>query len=211
MHTLQPLVHEGYFHIYNRGINGTDLFITPNDYRHFLKLYVKYIDPIARTFAWVLMKNHFHFLVQILPDQEIECMESMKDHKNMILLQGKKFNPTRQFSHLFNAHTKRHNIKYNRTGSLFERPFRRIKITDEMYIRNLIFYIHNNPVHHGFTNSIIDYPWSSYPEIISSDLSRTDAYNVLELFNSLSEFLEFHSAKTVHYNPEILIREMEEQ
>lgn len=53
------------YHIYNCGINGDDLFKTPADYRHFLSLYEKYIEPICETYAWVLMKNHFHFFIKI--------------------------------------------------------------------------------------------------------------------------------------------------
>lgn len=209
MHTLQPLDYDRFFHIYNRGINGTDLFLNETDYKHFLRLYVKYINPVARTFAWVLMKNHFHYLVQILPVQEIEFMESNKGYENHKHIQGKKYNPTRQFSHLFNAYAKRHNIKYKRTGSLFERPFRRILITDETYIKNLIFYIHNNPVHHGFVNLMIDYPWSSYSEIITSDSSKFVANKALYFFNSLSEFIEYHSTTQANKNLRSLIHEIE--
>ena len=59
------------------------------------------------------------------------------------------------------------NKKYNRTGSLFEKPFERKRVTSEKYLQNLMFYIHNNPVHHGFTKTIKEYPWSSYGSIIS--------------------------------------------
>ena len=54
-----------FYHIYNRGINGEKLFHCEENYQHFLKLYSTYIDPIADTYAWVLMPNHFHFLVRI--------------------------------------------------------------------------------------------------------------------------------------------------
>ena len=47
-----PLESESCYHIYNRGINRCDLFRETNDYRHFLKLYEKYIEPIADTYAW---------------------------------------------------------------------------------------------------------------------------------------------------------------
>lgn len=46
-----PLENGKYYHIYNRGNNGIDLFYDKENYLHFLKLYQKYIDPIAETFA----------------------------------------------------------------------------------------------------------------------------------------------------------------
>ena len=60
-----------YYHIYNRGINSCNLFEENTNYEHFLRLYEKYIHPIADTYAWCLMKNHFHFLVRIKEEREI--------------------------------------------------------------------------------------------------------------------------------------------
>lgn len=59
---LEP---DGFYHIYNRGINSCKLFLRDCDFENFLKLYRKYIDPIAVTYAWVLMGNHFHTLIRI--------------------------------------------------------------------------------------------------------------------------------------------------
>jgi len=60
---IEPIEHGKYYHIYNRGINGTKLFNENENYRYFLRLYEKYIEPITETYAWCLMGNHFHLLV----------------------------------------------------------------------------------------------------------------------------------------------------
>ncbi|MFA9388757.1 MAG: hypothetical protein ACERKD_03065 [Prolixibacteraceae bacterium] len=65
MQYIEPLTYGNYYHIYNHGVANRDLFYTNDNYEYFLDLYNKYIDPIADTFAWVLMKNHFHLLVRI--------------------------------------------------------------------------------------------------------------------------------------------------
>ena len=59
---IQALQHGNYYHIYNRGINSETLFKEKSNYKHFLKLFELHIEPIAETFAWCLMKNHFHFI-----------------------------------------------------------------------------------------------------------------------------------------------------
>lgn len=64
----------------------------------------------------------------------------------------KRPNPTKHLSHLFNAYCKYFNLVYNRHGSLFERPFRLKHIDNEAYMKRIVVYIHNNPVHHGFCN-----------------------------------------------------------
>lgn len=65
MEQFEPLLSGNCYHINNRGINSSNLFNGPDNYEHFLDLYAKYISPMADTFAWMLMPNHFHFLVRI--------------------------------------------------------------------------------------------------------------------------------------------------
>jgi REP element-mobilizing transposase RayT len=67
----EKLTFGSYYHIHNRGINSCNLFKNSENYVYFLNLYDQYISPVADTFAWVLMPNHFHFLVRIKEENEI--------------------------------------------------------------------------------------------------------------------------------------------
>lgn len=189
-----PIEHDKYYHIYNRGINGETLFKDTSNYEHFLRLYDEHIIPIADTFAWVLMKNHFHFLVRIKAEAEIDYIKPKKDTTQEYPVK-KKYNPSQQFGNLFNAYTKAFNKRYSRTGKLFETPFRRIQVENEYYFKQLVYYIHNNPVHHGFCDSMSEYPWSSYLTMISIKPSKIQRDTVMGWFNSKSEFIEFHNGK----------------
>ena len=78
----EPLIAGNCYHIFNRGNNRGKLFSKTEEYEHFLHLYDKYILPVADTFAWALMGNHFHFLVRIKANivykysmQELETMK----------------------------------------------------------------------------------------------------------------------------------------
>ena len=202
-----PLEYDRYYHIYNRGNNGENMFIEPSNYEHFLRLYSEHITPVAETFAWVLMKNHFHFLVRVLSPDEIVFMQPKEEKKDIIYPTKKKYNPTQQFGNLFNAYAKSFNKKYDRTGSLFESPFRRLQVNGEQYFKQLVFYIHNNPVHHGFCKSMTDYPWSSYLSIISVNSSKTQSDKVIGWFNSKTEFIEFHHKRQNMTGIETMITE----
>jgi len=188
-----PLDYGKYYHIFNRGINGEDLFIEITNYQYFLRLYSEHITPVAETFAWVLMKNHFHLLVQVSPENEIDFIKPTERNKGRIFTEQKKYNPTQQFGNLFNAYTKAFNKRYNRTGSLFESPFKRLEVNNEKYFKYLVYYIHFNPVHHGFCAKMFDYPWSSYLSILSIKQTRLNRETVIGWFNSSSEFIEFHN------------------
>lgn len=186
---MEILLPSYYYHIYNRGNNREDLFRTPGNYQHFLHLYEKYIFPVAETFAWVLMRNHFHLLVKVKPP-EGEVVDI--DLKGLQNLSGQRDSATQAFSNLFNAYAKGFNKMFSRTGSLFEKPFHRKVVTSERYLRQVIIYIHHNPQNHGFVNNFRDYPWSSYGSILSVKPTRLSRDEVLGWFNNKGNFVEVH-------------------
>ena len=214
MNNTIPLEYGKYYHVYNRGINGCELFREKTNYEHFLRLFEKYIPFIADTYAWVLMGNHFHFLIKIKEGNEIgliplkskppprhkaadrvvnKITETPSDVENPDGgLKIRKYKPSNQLSHLFNSYTQAFNKKYNRTGSLFESPFHRKEIKNENYFKYLIYYIHHNPVHHGFTEDMIEYPWSSYLTVLSPKKTQLKRQEVIEWFDDKENFKYFH-------------------
>jgi putative transposase len=184
-----PLENGNYYHIYNRGNNGIDVFFDSESYYHFLRLFNKYITPIAETYAWCLLKNHFHILVYIKLDNEIDysTLEYSTVEKPKVL------DPSKQFGHLFNAYTQAINKKFNRTGALFEKPFERKQITSEKYLQNVIYYIHNNPVQHGFVKQMSLYPWSSFESIVSDKPTKLKRQDVIDLYGTKVDFLDYHN------------------
>ena len=184
-----PLKNGNYYHIYNRGNNGIDVFFDNESYYHFLKLYDKYISPIAKTYAWCLLKNHFHVLVFIKNDNEIDFDKL----EYSTVDKPKRLDPSKQFGHLFNAYTQAINKKFNRTGALFEKPFERKQITSERYLQNVIYYIHNNPVQHGFVKQMNLYPWSSFETIISDKPTKLKRQEVIEYYGDVENFIDFHN------------------
>ncbi len=68
MPKIIPLEAGNFYHIYNHGVGGRNLFREKGNYEHFLRQYRKYIDPVVDTYAWALMPNHFHWLVRVKED-----------------------------------------------------------------------------------------------------------------------------------------------
>lgn len=186
---IQPLEPGMFYHVYNRGNNGIDLFYDTDCYYHFLRLYEKYMNPVADTYAWCLLGNHFHLLVYIKAEDEIDTSKL----EYSTVEKPKVVNASKQFSHLFNAYTQAINKRFKRTGSLFERPFHRKLISWEDYFQKLIYYIHNNPVHHGFCKNISEYPWSSYGSIVSEKPTQIKRKEVIDAFYDLDNFIAYHN------------------
>ncbi|WP_185144733.1 hypothetical protein [Chryseobacterium sp. SC28] len=186
----KPLLEAGkYYHIYNRGNNGQDIFFDIKNYTFFLNRYDQYLSPFCDTIAWVLLKNHFHILVYVKPFEEIN-LDKLEYTATEF---PKKIDIHLQFGHFFNSYAKAINKRYNRTGSLFEKNFERKEVHSIDYFKKLIHYIHFNPVKHSFTQQIWDYPWSSYGSIISHKPTKLNRKFVTELFKNQEEFKLYHS------------------
>lgn len=138
--------------------------------------------PVADTFAYCLLKNHFHLLVRI---------KTIVDHQ-----QPQTRNPSQQFGHLFNAYSKAINKAYGRTGSLFEHPFERIEVASEPYLVQLITYIHRNPQRHGMIADFRDWPYSSYHALCSTRSTRLQRDEVLAWFDGPVQFVAAHQRPT---------------
>lgn len=53
------------YHIYNQGNGDDNIFREKDNYYYFLKRYAYYIYPIAKTYAFCLLPNHFHIMAEI--------------------------------------------------------------------------------------------------------------------------------------------------
>jgi hypothetical protein len=71
MTSPSPLLYNTYYHIYNRGVNGEDIFVEERNYDLFLRLFEKHLNPVADLFAYCLLRNHFHLSVRIRSEEEI--------------------------------------------------------------------------------------------------------------------------------------------
>ncbi|PBI93521.1 hypothetical protein BSF41_06030 [Flavobacterium sp. ACN2] len=174
-----------YYHVYNRGNNGEDIFIEEKNYNYFLEKLKKYISPIADVYAYCLLKNHFHIVLRI--KDKINLPEKFKEKIHL------------PFSNLFNSYSKSINKAYDRTGSLFQEHLQRNRIENEEYLRQLILYVHLNPVKHKFSKDFQSYRHSSYRSYLSDKQSSIDREFILELFNDLENFIFCHDEKKLIY------------
>lgn len=170
---LEVLERDHFYHIYNRGINSENIFLSDDNKSYFLKLLSKHLNGKIEVFAYCLMDNHFHFLIKLGDDEKAV---------------------TQAFSNFFNSYAKAFNKQNNRTGSLFEKHFKRIKIQDENYLRNIIQYIHLNPKHH-LNIDYKTYKFSSFQSIISTNETKLARTEVLSYFDNVDNFIFCHNFK----------------
>jgi len=213
MQELEKLERGKFYHIYNRGNNKEDIFIEERNYDYFLRQYQKYITAIADTFAYCLMKNHFHLLVRIkAKTHEVSRVETREVLPGKILarprgsfsgkprgsLSAKPRGPfSQQFGNFFNSYAKSINKAYGRTGNLFGDRFKRKEVEGIDSLKVVVQYIHTNPQSHMFVEDFRLYPYSSYQSIARSESSFLLSDEVLSWFGGKEEFERYHL-----YNPD---------
>lgn len=200
---IPPLTYGNFYHIYNRGNNHQNIFLQERNYAYFLDLWWKHTSPIAETWAYCLLKNHFHAAVYIKNKEDLTGRKGKAvnsaagvDIGNDVGgsredLSGLK-DPSKYFSNFFNAYARSINIATQRTGALFERPFKRIPVESTAYLMQLIVYVHQNPQKHRFTKDFREWKYSSYPVLVSKARTRLQSDRVLKLFGSREDFGRIH-------------------
>lgn len=175
-----------YYHIYNRGNNYEDIFKEEKNYWFFLDLMKKHLTEVADVLAYCLLKNHFHLIV---------CTKDNFEDKLI----------SQKLSNLFNAYVKAINKAYQRNGSLFKDRFPRKRIESEEYLKNLILYVHLNPVHHGFIERHENYSYSSYRSQLSTKETLLNRDFVLGLFDGKENFKFCHQQRNLNIDQELTL------
>lgn len=183
-----PLLPGEKYHILSRAVGNEQLFKTEENYRFFLQRYEKFISPVANTYCYSLLPNHFHILVRIKEELSISALSKEQwetaQFSRLVM---------HQFSKLLNSYAKSYNAANSRKGALFIDFLRRVPIEKDEQFGATIFYIHKNPVHHGYCKSIKDWKWSSYNSMLSKQPTRLLRDDVLEWFGGTDAFTDYHN------------------
>jgi len=137
----------GLYHVTLRGNGRCAIFFDADDRRRWDSLIEKGLDRYEhRIHAYCWMTNHVHIAIQ--------CGQS----------------PLANFiSFVASQYARSTNKKLNRSGHLFERRHHAILVQADSYLKELIRYIHLNPLRAGVVDELSDYEWSSHPAYASGE------------------------------------------
>lgn len=171
---------QSFYHVYARGSNKQKLFLDDADYKYFLSLFERYLsmkqttsktgEPYPHYYgnielvAYCLMSNHFHIYVY---QKEVPYLEKF-------------------MRSLMTSYSRYFNLKYKRTGPVYESRYKAVRINQEAYYQHITRYIHLNPRlwrTHKYS-SIRYYEFGNEPEWLKPQ-------KVLEVFASKDEYMEF--------------------
>lgn len=125
----------------------------------FLELLKKYKEQYGfKLYAFVLMPNHFHLLLELPPQKE----EKYKGGLSEIM------------HDLNSSYTKYFNGKYVRKGHLFGERYKATLVEKEPYLSRITAYIHLNPKKKNLVSEVGQYPYSSYNFYIDKEFPIRD-------------------------------------
>ncbi len=153
---IKEFTEDGYYHVYNRGVEKRQIFLDEQDYIFFMSLLKRHLtrakEASARgleyhsfagrveLLAFCLMPNHFHLLFYLNNDEKA-ISELMR--------------------RISGSYTMYFNKKYNRVGHLFQGVYKASKIDNDPYLLHITRYIHRNP------QDYYTWQYSSLPYYIS--------------------------------------------
>ncbi|HRP31882.1 MAG TPA: transposase [Agriterribacter sp.] len=190
-----PLLPGEKYHLFNRAVGNEKLFRNANNYSFFISRFIKHISPVADTYCYCLLPNHFHCMVKIKEEAQLQChFAEVKWHKPFSPEMLPEFIMER-FSNLLNSYAKAYNKMYNRRGGLFIDYLRRKQIETDEQFRATAFYIHNNPVHHGYCTHLSNWVWSSFAAMQSNEPTWLLRKELLDGFGGIEGFQDYHSGQ----------------
>ncbi len=159
---------EGIYHIYNRDNNKQRIFFTDSNYKYFIGKCFKYLRPVCEIYAWCLMPNHFHFLIEV-------------SNKSMVLVKAGNISMpaiTNGFRLLQSSYAKGINRQEERSGNLFQQKTKAKLVTGEMNYSKVAFhYIHQNPVVAGMVRNPEDWRYSSMRDYSTMEIENKSLCN----------------------------------
>lgn len=147
-----------YYHLYNRGVDKRDIFLTDNDFwRFFISMYLfndrdyqsLFVSPKNRLIQTQPGYDLGHNLVaskERQPLVDVLCFCLMPNHYHIIVGQRVENGISVFMQKLNHGYTSYFNFKNERTGRLFEGPFKAIVVRKDRYFEHLLRYIHLNPL-----------------------------------------------------------------
>ncbi|MBI2999864.1 MAG: transposase [Deltaproteobacteria bacterium] len=158
------------FHVMARGNNGQKVFLGPADYEAFSNCLRNVGDRYPHyLYAYVLMPNHFHLLMEVSDAPTARIMQS-----------------------LLTGYVRGFNRTHGRKGHLFQGRYKAIVCERDSYLLELVRYIHLNPVRAGLVRRPGEWKWSGHGEYLRKEKRRLiDPGPVMEELRTVARYEAF--------------------
>ncbi len=186
---VKTYVENGYYHIYNRGVEKRIIFQDDRDYKVFLRFLKEYLSPPPtlknlRT-SFTLQGSSFQSIPHQTKNyhQEIELLAYclMPNHFHLLIHQKTARSIDKFMKSLLTRYVIYFNKRNSRTGPLFQGIYKAILVQEEPYLLHLSRYIHLNPSEYTLPLTSAYSSYANYLGLQNTPWIKTDL--ILSFFN----------------------------
>lgn len=180
---------DGIYHVYNRSVDKKPMFTSDENYAFFIRQFDKYLSNYIKIYAYCLLGNHFHFMIKINDLTDLTTFEKLT---NLSKPKSTHDIVSHQFRKFFQSYSMAFNKQQNRIGTLFQTPFKRVRIEKDSYLQELACYINTNAQKHKLVENFREWKWSSYHNIISNKNTKLLKDELIAYFDNVDNFIFCH-------------------
>lgn len=215
---VKTYIENGYYHVYNRGVEKRLIFLDEQDCRVFLRYIKLYLSPLEEVAK--LQLQGIEGVNRFLPlnlSKEIDLLSFalMPNHVHLQIKQYTKDGIIKFMRRLMTSYVMYFNKKYDRVGSLFQNKYKACLIERDEYLLHLSRYVHRNsfdldtninflayssfPYYLGFQHA----SWIKPDEILGYFKGNKDKYG----HDSYKDFVEFDDSSTEELLGELILED----
>ena len=165
---IKVFAENSFYHAYNRGYNRQEIFRDDHDYKTFLHLFRKYLEPGFKEKKttpsgqeYLVETNH------VYQEVDLVCYCLMPNHFHLLLFQKSLEGMTKLLVRLMTNYSTFFNQRYGTQSSPFQGTYKAVSIGSEAQMLQVSRYIHANLWELPLPTDVISYPYSSYPHFVS--------------------------------------------
>lgn len=191
------------YHVYNRGVAASPIFLSLKDYSRFLSLigYCRFENtPAGFSQIMKLSRKEREKILAVLKTEnkihlEILAFCLMPNHFHFLFKQSTEKGISLFMSALQNSYVKYFNIKGDRAGPLFQSRFKAVRILTDEQLIHVSRYIHLNPST-GYLvepKELLEYKWSSLGTYLKQEkfYSFVQTETISDFFKSKKSYQQF--------------------
>ncbi len=180
---------DGIYHVYNRSVDKKPMFTSDENYAFFIRQFDKYLSNYIKIYAYCLLGNHFHFMIKINDLKDLTTSEKLS---NLSKPKSTHDIVSHQFRKFFQSYSMAFNKQQNRIGTLFQTPFKRVRVEKDTYLQELACYINTNAQKHKLVENFREWKWSSYHNLISNKNTKLLKEELIAYFDNVDNFIFCH-------------------
>ena len=177
--SIKKYVEEGCYHIYNRGVEGREIFLDEQDHRVFLDYLKRYLTDYEKQSKERPSTTVQRKKMSLAGDVVLMAYCLMPNHIHLLVSQRSKLGIAKLMQRVGTKYGMYFNRRYERKGPLWEGVYKAVLVENEEQLLHVSRYIHLNPVkmarkRYGLVETVTankpdEYPYSSYRKYLGKE------------------------------------------